>query len=61
MPFIEQMLFGVNLKDENPERSVLAHSPGMSMETTAEIVRLCENLSRPLMFQGCSVEAVASP
>ena len=43
MPFIEQILFGVNIKDENPERSVLAHSPGMSKETTAEIVRLCEN------------------
>ncbi|MCK9995220.1 MAG: hypothetical protein KAH56_02950, partial [Candidatus Krumholzibacteria bacterium] len=43
MPFIEQILFGVDIKDETPERSVLAHSPGMSKETTAEIVRLCEN------------------
>jgi hypothetical protein len=43
MPFIEQMLFGVKIKDENPERSVLAYSPGMSKATTAEIVRQCEN------------------
>ncbi len=43
MPFIEQILFGVNIKEETPDRSVLAHSPGMSKETTAEIVRLCEN------------------
>ena len=43
MPFIEQMLFGVKIKDDNPGRSVLAHSPGMGKETTDEIVRLCEN------------------
>jgi len=43
MPFIEQMLFGVKIKDGNRERSVLAHSPGMGSKTTAEIVRLCEN------------------
>lgn len=43
MPFIEQMLFGVDIKDENPSRTVLAQSPGMGQESTEEIVRLCEN------------------
>jgi len=43
MPFIEQMLFGMNLKENNKERSVLAQSPGMGKDTSAEIVRLCEN------------------
>ncbi len=43
MPFIEQILFGVNIKDDNSDRSVLAHSPGMGKKTTEEIVRLCEN------------------
>lgn len=47
MPFIEQMLFGVDIKSESPNRSVLAHSPGMGTETMAEIVRLCENWGTP--------------
>lgn len=43
MPFIEQLLFGVNLKDKSTERTILAQSPGMGKGTSAEIVRLCEN------------------
>ncbi len=43
MPFIEQLLFGVNLKEEKPKKSILARSPGMGQEVSDEIVRLCEN------------------
>jgi hypothetical protein len=43
MPFIEQLIFGVNLKENPTERTILAQSPGMGQETSAEIVRLCEN------------------
>ena len=43
MPFMEQLLFGVNLKEDNPKKSVLARSPGMGQEVSDEIVRLCEH------------------
>jgi hypothetical protein len=43
MPFIEQLLFGVNLKEDKPKKSVLARSPGMGQEVSEEIVRLCDN------------------
>ncbi len=43
MPFIEQMLFGVENNTDSQGRSVLSQSPGMSRETTDEIVRLCKN------------------
>lgn len=47
MPFIEQIVFGVDHKSESPARSVLARSPGMGTEATSEIVRLCENWGTP--------------
>ena len=47
MPFIEQMLYGVNIQDNKPSKSVLAGSPGLGTETTAEITRLCDNWGTP--------------
>ncbi len=43
MPFIEQLLFGVDNRGGNPARTVLAHSPGMGKEAADEIVRSIEN------------------
>lgn len=43
MSHIEQLLFGMNLKEQNATRSVLAQSPGMGQDVAKEIVRLCEN------------------
>ena len=40
---MEQLLFGVNLKENKPKKSVLARSPGMGQEVSEEIVRLCEH------------------
>ncbi|MEN8007327.1 MAG: hypothetical protein ABFS42_09955 [Candidatus Krumholzibacteriota bacterium] len=47
MPFIEQLLYGVNLKDDKPSKSVLASSSGMGDKAAAEIVRLCDNWGPP--------------
>ena len=42
MPFIEQLLFGVDIKEDNPVRSVLARYPGMGDHVADEVVRRSE-------------------
>ena len=47
MPFIEQLLCGVDINDNGQRLKVLARSPNVTQEVTAEVVRLCENWGTP--------------
>jgi hypothetical protein len=44
---MEQLLYGVDIKDEKPVKAVLAASPGLGAEISAEIARLCDNWGTP--------------
>jgi hypothetical protein len=47
MPYVEQMLYGVENTDNSAGREVLAKSPGLGTDATTEIATLCDRWGAP--------------